>query len=151
MSIDKNYILNKELIVGNKVQEYQKKLGLFERPKVDEIFVNDNESRALLQYVTKYVKAKSKHKREISQREQEKKIKEILSIVRGDFQGDSKSKGDFSKRSLSMSNQTDAIKTFRATRNLNFAPSTDDFQQELMNTSYPLFNSPSNSQSVFFS
>lgn len=127
MSIDKNFILNKELIVGNQVQEYQKKLGLLERPKFDEFFVNDNESRGLLQYIQKYVKRKSKNKREISQVEQERKIKEILSIVRGDFQGDLKSKGDFSKRSLSMSNQTDVTKMLKTTRNLNFAPSTDDF------------------------
>jgi len=53
---------------------------------------------------------------------------------------------NFSKRSLSVSNATDAAKTFFLTRNLNFAPSTDFFDVGDNKTSVPNLNAQKNSQ-----
>ena len=58
---------------------------MLERPKFDELLVKDNEARALINYVSKYVKSKSKTKKKISQGEADKQIKQVLNIVKGEF------------------------------------------------------------------
>lgn len=54
------------------MNQFKKKQGLLERPKFDEILVKDNEAKAMINYVQKYVKRKSPTKRLIPENEADK-------------------------------------------------------------------------------
>ena len=51
------------------MNQFKKKLGLLERPKFDEIIVKDNEAKAMISYVQKYLKRKSPTKRPVPENE----------------------------------------------------------------------------------
>ncbi len=105
------------------MNQFLKKQGLLERPKFDEILVKDNEAKAMISYVQKYMKRKSSTKRPIPDNEADKQVKEVLNIMRGVHN----SSNTVSKRSLSVSGGVLA-NNFKMSSNLNFAPSTDFFE-----------------------
>ncbi len=82
----------------------------------------------MISYVQKYLKRKSPTKRPIPDSEAEKQVKEVLNIMRGVHNPSN----SISKRSLSVSGGTLA-KNFKMSSNLNFAPSTDLFENDNIN------------------
>ena len=75
---------------------------MIERPKFDEFLVKDNEARALISYVSKYYRSKSKIKKAIPQAEADKQIKKVLNIIKGEYVPANNRLKNFSKRSLSV-------------------------------------------------
>lgn len=66
------------------------------------MLVKDNEARALISYVSKYYKSKSKTKKAIPQAEADKQIKKVLHIIRGEYVPVINGMKNFTKRSLSV-------------------------------------------------
>jgi len=89
--------------------------------------VKDNEAKAMISYVQKYVKRKSPIKRPIPVSEADRQVKEVLNIMRGVHN----SSNTISKRSLSVPGGGVLANNFKMSSNLNFAPSTEFLEVDI--------------------